>query len=50
MAAIKAVVSGPAGQAMAWPIFLPEMVLAGPHFWPNMFFAGPFLTFLLDFL
>ena len=38
----KAVVGGPAGPAMAGPLFLPEMVLAGPHFWPNMFFAGPF--------
>ena len=38
----KAVVGGPAGPAMAGPLFWPEMVLAGPHFWPNMFFAGPF--------
>ena len=38
----KAVVGGPAGPAMAGPLFLPEMVLAGPHFWPNTFFAGPF--------
>ena len=34
----KAVVGGPAGPAMAGPLFLPEMVLAGPHFWPNMVF------------
>ena len=38
----KAVVGGPAGPAMAGPLFLPEVVLAGPHFWPNMFFAGLF--------
>ena len=38
----KAVVGGPASPAMAVPLFLPEMVLAGPHFWPNIFFAGPF--------
>ena len=43
----KAVVGGP---AMAGPLFLPEMVLAGPHFWPNIFFQGRFLTFLLDLL
>ena len=38
----KAVVGGPAGQAMARPLFLPEMILAGPRFRPNMFFTGPF--------
>ena len=38
----KAVVGGPAGPAMAVPLFLPEMVLAEPHFWTNIFFAGPF--------
>ena len=38
----KAVVGGMAGPAIAGPLFLPEMVLAGPHFWPNTFFAGLF--------
>ena len=38
----KAVVDGPAGPAMAGPLFLPQMVLVRPSFWPNMFFAGPF--------
>ena len=38
----KAVVGGPAGPAIAGPLFLSEMVLPGPRFWPNMFFAGPF--------
>ena len=38
----KAVVGGPAGPAIAGPLFLPEIVLAGPHFWPNSFFAGSF--------
>ena len=39
---IKAVVRGAAGPAMAGPLFLLEMVLAGPHFWPDTFLAGPF--------
>ena len=50
LAGFKAVVGRPAGPAMAGPLFLPEMVLAGPHFWPNIFFQGRFLTFLLDLL
>ena len=41
----KAVVDGLAGQAMAGPLFLPEMVLAWPRLWPNMFLQGHFLTF-----
>ena len=39
---LKAVVGGAAVPAMAGPLFLPEMVLAGSHFWPNTFLAGPF--------
>ena len=39
LAFYKAVVGGPAGPAMAGPLYLPKMVLAGPHFWPNIFFA-----------
>ena len=38
----KAVVGGAAGPAMAGPLFLPEMVLAGPHFWQKTFLTGPF--------
>ena len=45
----KAVVGGPAGPAMAGPLLLPEMVLAGPRFRPNMFLQGHFFSrFLLD--
>ena len=46
----NAVVDGAAGSAMAGPLFLPEMVLAGPHFWPRHSWQGCFLTFLLDLL
>ena len=44
---IKAVVGGP---AMAGPLFLTEMVLAGPRFWPNMLLQDHFLKILLDLL
>ena len=42
----KAVVGGPAGPAMAGPLFWPKMVLADYDF----FFAGSFFPADLDFL